>query len=349
MSLSCFKNLIGLDSVQHECFTDIAPPCFDESESGFMVMDSDFGIEAVMGNCTIDGWTLLEKARKKAIADFKTDLSSALLSEYNQSIMPWKGLIGQAKATSSGTATSPFNGISMKPFMRQKGVKFVMTGLRIGYNLTQDYPVQVVSSDPDFTSIAQTFAALTANTWNKAEFDSEVELPFWSDNYPDCLEYFISVERGTAKPLANVFSCCGNNPAWKQYVDARGFGASTADGESANYYATPMGIALEGYLTCEQLDWICELDYLNGYATKQLIGKTLGFRAGAVACALLADERGANLCPLASIEVLQATRNALNKSYAQNIAYIAENLPSGVTDCFSCKPERTLSKSKIIL
>lgn len=124
--------------------------------------------------------------------------------------------------------------------------------------------------------------------------------------------------------------------------------ASTTDG-TGNFGNQANGFVLDGYLSCAELDWICELDTLGGYYLKDVMARTVQFRGAAIAIAALTDTLQVNPCTGYQLEALTGKRAYLNKRYAENIAWIAGNIPAGVTDCFTCKPENKFHKQKMLV
>lgn len=347
MALTCFDTLVGLSATDFACFTDTIPDDYDTSDSGYYLTDTDYGL-TIAEQCTVDGWTLLDAALTQAIRETKTDLRAALRTRFDGYVTPFSGLIGQQKSNAPQTVNQDYIGLRIRT-RRQKGVKLVIKKIYLALNTAGTYSVTITSNDPLFTSPAATSVTIATPNAFTGSAAVALELPFWSDSCPDdYLEYYISIDRNGATPRNNTLKCCGNNPVWLKHMDVTGFYADTdtpTDG-AGGYSNQAYGFSLDAYLTCEELDWICELDELNGYHLKDVVARTIQFRGAAIAISSLIDRIQVNPCTGYQFENLNSRRAYLNKRYSENIQWIAQNMPNGVTDCFTCKPKDTFKRSR---
>jgi len=228
----------------------------------------------------------------------------------------------------------------------------VIKKLFLGLDTSGTYQVNITSNDPLFVSPSALSVAATANTFGTAgvAFPTPVELPFWSESLPyRFLEYYISFDRDGALPLNNKFLCCGKSYGWQNHMEVTGFNEDTqTPSESGGFSSYAHGLVLDGYMACEELDWICEVDELNGYFLKDVLARTIQFRGAAIAISALIDTVQVSPCTGYQLENLNSKTTYLNQRYRDNIAWIAENLPAGITDCFTCKPGNKFSRAKII-
>lgn len=351
MSLACLDTLVGLSATDNDCWSGDAPDGFDTSGTGYYLTDQDFGI-TVMDGIAVDGWGILTAARDQAIREFKTDLLAAIMQRFDSALHPFSGWVGKLKSTGTRSVANGFIGIRIRA-RRQKGVRLVLTEVRLGLDATGSKDVSVTSNDPLFVvpadlSVAHTANVFSAETWP----DGGVSLPLWSEtDETDYIEYYIGLDRDGALPLNNKLWCCGAAPEWKGHFDASGFSADSATPETGGSFTSAAnGVAVKAYLTCENLDWVCELDVLNGYYLKDVIGRAIQQRGAAIACGALLEMPGITVGNGFNAQVLVDRRNFLNPAYAEKVRWIAENLPTkGVTDCFRCKPSKIFHKSKILV
>lgn len=348
MSLACLDKIIGLSSKDYACFTDTKPDDFNESSSGYFVTDPDYGVEVIEG-CEVAGWTLLTNARAMAIRDFKTDLAAKLRDYFDKGMVQFKGFIGELRSAGIALPTKPYIGHQYKP-VQMRGVKLVIKNFYVGLDTAGTYPIKIRSNDPTWTPPADVSAVIaTGNTFTKITPSAPIDIPFWSDAIDEDFDFKIVLERNGANPLLNVFQCCGSKPAWMKYMTASGIEATTPEGDGITTNSSAEGLVIDGYLTCEELGWICDLSELNGLDVLDLVARTIQFRSGALAIADMVTRQEINLCTLYNLEALQTKRNWNNKQYANNVAWIAQNLPAGVTDCFTCRPEETFYKTDLIV
>ena len=348
MSIACFNTLVGLSKTAYECFTDDIPTDFDTSDSGYHLTDTDYGL-TVMEQCSMNGWTLLQSAREQAILEVQSDLRAGLRTKYDGGISPFSGLIGQITSTSTLQSTKQYLGLRIRT-KNQKGAKLVLKKLYIGLNLSGTYSVNIKSNDPLFEPPAAIPVTYTAGTFNAVVLSTPVELPLYSRSCNDMyLEYYITFDRGSAQPLNNKITCCGVQPAWMSHVLAAGFESVDQIGTGSSFSSMGYGMAIDAYLACEELDWICELEELNGFYLKDVVARTIQQRGAAIAISGLIDTIQVNPCTGYQLENLNAQRQFLNKRSADNIAWIIQNVPQGVTDCFVCKPNRMFHRSNQIV
>lgn len=348
MALTCLDSLVGLSKTEYSCFTDEVPENFDTSDSGYHLTDTDYGI-TVVEQCAIEGWALLQSALTQAIAETKTDLRAKIRERFDGSITPFRGTIGKLKSTGVNSVSTDYIGIRLRVKRQIKGAKFVFKKIYVGLNTSGAKSITVTSNDPLFVEPAAVSITTVANTFASAT--TSIELPLWSysDLDEDYLEYYISIPRDSSQPLNNTLTCCGNTPGWMEYFWAQGMTADDTNATNARYGNAAQGFVLDGYLTCEELDWICDLEELNGYHLLDVVARTIQFRGAAVAISALVDTLTVTPCTGYQLESLNAKRTYLNQRFADNISWIVDNMPDGVTGCFSCKPQANFSRAKLLV
>lgn len=350
MSLVCLDTLVGLSSIDYQCFEDTRPDGYNVSDSGYFLTDTDYGL-TIVDQCTISGWTMLSNAMAQSIRETKSDLRASLREKYDSSLSPFSGHVGQLKNSGTMSATGERIGIRIRA-KNKKGVKEVVKRIFLGLNTSGVYNVQVTSSDPLFVAPDPIAVTVVANNFatSVATLATPLELPFYSDACQGgYIDYFLSIERGSALPLNNKFKCCGNNPSWQNHMEVAGFEGSSAAPDSGSFSGMAYGFVLDAYLACDELDWICQISELGGYSLLDVIARTIQFRGAAIAISALIDTMQVNPCTGYQLENLNSKRAYLNKRYSDNISWVTENLPSGATDCFACKPANQFTKAKILI
>jgi hypothetical protein len=351
MALTCLETLVGLSDTEYACFSDAAPDGFDTSASGYFLTDTDYGL-TVIEQCSMQGWTLLTAALEQAVREFKTDLRAKLRTEYDPALTPFRGQVGKLDFTGTNTVSKDFIGLRIRP-QWIKGAKLVLNGIYLGLNTEATYAVNIRSNDPTFSWAG----SLNVDTTGKAGafttkqlFSTPVELPFWSENCPsEYLEYYVTIERDGATPLNNKLTCCNKVAAYTKHIDVHGMLSADADGTGGTFSTWAYGMVLDAYLTCEELDWICELEELNGYSVLDVCARTIQFRGAALAISGLLDTLTVSPCTAYNAEALNAKRNYLNKRYSDNLEWLTQNVPAGATNCFVCKPERQFKHAKMLV
>lgn len=358
--LDCLSNLVGLTDKDCACFDESKPDGFDDlnvSETGYYLTDEDYGLpllDAIFSgiDCGDENniYSVMARARANAINAVYTDLQAALLKYYDKTIQPFSGLIGQRKATSTKTINSSIAGQLIRP-QPIKDAAFVVTHIWVGVNNAGALDVTFSSNDPDFTEYAQTVTVTTPGAFQKFPLTTPVRLDLYSRNVQDggccstCgLRYSVSYPiSGGLKPLNNVYSCCGgSNAHWKPYMQVGGFDtddlAALLDncGYSCNSYGN--GLVLEGYMTCDNLQWLCELEELNGYDFRDVLARTIQFKATQFLAQHILDSTNINYWTTLNRESLYGKRNHAKSLFETNVLWMASNLPNHATGCYKCKP-----------
>jgi len=314
MSLVCLDTLVGLSSIDYQCFEDTRPDGYNVSDSGYFLTDTDYGL-TIVDQCTIRGWTMLSNAMAQSIRETKSDLRASLREKYDSSLSPFSGHVGQLKNSGTMSATGERIGIRIRA-KNKKGVKEVVKRIFLGLNTSGVYNVQVTSSDPLFVAPDPIAVTVVANNFatSVATLATPLELPFYSDACQGgYIDYFLSIERGSALPLNNKFKCCGNNPSWQNHMEAAGFEGSSAAPDSGSFSGMAYGFVLDAYLACDELDWICQISELGGYSLLDVIARTIQFRGAAIAISALIDTMQVNPCTGYQLENLNSKRAYLNK------------------------------------
>lgn len=344
-ALDCLDTLIGLAPESISCFDDPEPEVFATSDSGYYIVDSEFGLRIIEA-CTIEGWAILERARAKGLLQFKTDLSAALRTRYGSAISPFSGLIGKIEGTAPRAAPNARVGLRIRIRRMVKGGKIVLKKAYLGLDTSGTYAVTVTSNDPLFTSPTPVNVAAVANTYGAGTSLSLIELPMWSASCPDnYLEYYISIPLSGAQPLNNKLTCCGNSPGWMQHMDVSGFNTDSDTPTTGNFTSAAFGMVLDAYLSCGELDWLCGLEEINGYYAQSVAARTLQFAAAASAIDELINTYKINVCTHYNQDEMNSRRNWLVKQYAANIEWLAANVPQGATGCFNCHPSKAFHRS----
>lgn len=313
---------------------------YSQSETGYFLVDSEYGVpllDAAFANldCSQSNvWDMLADAREKGIRDFKTDLQQALFVERESGISAYSGMIARAESLSLFPAQERVYGMQLRPKRRMKHASFMLKAVHLGISFTGDVEVTISSNDPDFEEQTVT-VAVTADRWARKALDAEIAIPLHKTTQTD-LRYNISFQATDGMRVkSNRFYCC-SRPAWNNYLDAAGFIATTLDNDHLAAGTNANGIALEGYFTCAKLDWICELEELNGLDFRDLVARCIQYKGAIRAISHILEAGKVNYYSLLKAEDLAKRRAMLSQMYGDNIQWIAQNLPPNFTSCWGC-------------
>jgi len=349
----CLQNIIGLTDQTCACYEDDKPVDFatqNATDTGYYITDPEFGFNLLeeidaTGNCAgADVWEKLIAARAKAIAAFRTDLSAAVNDTHRHVLQTKDRMIGRLQYTSYNAVSDTYAGIVLKP-RPYRDAKFVLQAIYLGLDTATDVTVTIKTNSEDIAN-ASTFSEQTvtittqANKFVRKALDTPLELPFYSIQNPDDLKYFIyyEVPEG-ARPLANKFYCCGKKPGYWQHLHACGMLTSqvTDTDEISDSGNSPHGVALEGYFSCSEVEWLCRLDELAGYSVQSVVGRAIQHKAAAFLISDILSSNKINRFTLKPKEELWGRRKYLNKEFSNAVQWIAGNLPSEAMDCLACK------------
>jgi hypothetical protein len=346
MALTCLNTLVGLSKTEFECFSDDAPEGFDTSTSGYHLTDPDYGL-AVIDQCQLAGWTMLQTAKAQAILEVQNELRAILREKYPSSFIPFTGEVGKRKSTGVIQMRKDKAGIRILVPRQRRDMYFVLKEIWLGLD-TSGSKSLVFDSNDDLFSQAGLSVACVADTFVKATQDGDIEIPLWTETeLDDHLQYFISTDVNGENPLNNVIECCGSSPSWKSTLNIAGFQSDVTAPASGSFSTYAHGFILKGYLKCNELDWICSAEELAGFHLKDVLARTIQFRGAAIAHSMLVETLKVNPCTGYNLEAMYAKRASLNKRSSENLHWLGENITDGLSGCFKCKPENFF-KSKII-
>lgn len=365
--LDCLTNLVGLTDKDCECYSSGEPDGFDtinETETGYYLTDEDYGfplIDSVYAGIDCGDanniYSVLQRSRANAINSIYTDLQAAMLQFWDRAVRPFSGLVGQRRSTATVTPSKGVVGQLWKP-NPIKGASFVVTHVWVGVSQVGSVTLKISSNDPDFDEYTQAVTITTAGKPERFALTTPVELPLYSKNVigggccNSCgLRYTISYVPTTGmKYLNNKFSCCGgHNTEWKEYFSASGFETDDLneflDDCSASCNSMAAGLSVEGYLACDNLQWLCELEALNGKDLRDVLARAIQFKATEFLAQHVLDSSNINYWTTLNREAIYGKRNHAKKRFDEYMIWIAENVPVGMTGCYKCKPSKIQRRS----
>ena len=347
----CLENIIGLTDIDCNCYEGDKPVDWDDlndSETGFYLTDPDFGFPVVeeingTGNCgngTL--FDMLQRARTKAINAFRADLGAAVLKRHRNAVQ-FRGTIGKTNSNGLITIAENYAGVQIlpKPF---NDAKFVLEAIYLGLNVADTVTVTIASNEdevdtPLFTPDTVNITT-QANKYPRQALATPLELPFWQMTDAQALKYLIyyTMPAG-AKAMSNAFTCCSAKPGWRRHMEVYGLGTNDLT-QTGGLLSSAQGIVLEGYTTCNEVGWLCRLDNIGGYSTKQVVGRAIQHKGGAFLVSGIIDSQQINRFTLKPKEELYARRNSLQAEYMNAVDWIANNLPIEAMDCLECKSNK---------
>ena len=341
MALDCLSGLVGLANRDCPCVSGGQPSGWNDSESGYYLDDREYGFpvkSALYANTDCgEGsvWDTLSEARTQAIRDVKNDLLQALVSTREERVMNWRGLIGKAEGTGSLITGNTYAGIQLRPRIRMKDAYFVVKAIWVNIDATKSITIGIASNDGTFTAYTES-VSVTANTWARVELTTAQSLPLYSINQHD-LRYHVYYQPDGARCKYNRLWCCAK-PPWMEHLEAGAFNQAALPVDDYIPTGTDCaGIAIEGYYTCNKLDWICDLEEMNGLNMRDLIARLIQFKGAIHLITGVLRSDKVNKYTLLDTEGLYRQREHLRKLYGEYVLWVAQNLPGGVSSCWGCE------------
>lgn len=349
--IDCLQNIVGLAIANSNCLENSKPNDFgllNDSKSGFYLTDRQFGaplLDAVLeANDLQDGdnvWTTLIDIRNNAITSFQTDLQSTLKTHYNKRDL-WADEIGSRNANRTRKVGN-FAGIQIHPRWL-KDYAYNITSLYAGFDTTGSVDVTVSSNNPDFEE--QTFTLVTeAGKFVKTTLETPLVLPFQSrakiydTNVSDRFIYNLSYQTEYLA-LDNQLRCttCGRRriERYDKFFNVGGFSSNSIPSGCATNGAA-MGLVLDGFLGCDNLNWICELDKIGRFDTLQTVAECVLNKCVMLMCQHILDSSNTSFFTTLRREAIYGKRSHAKKEYEGLLNFITLNLPKGATDCYECK------------
>lgn len=326
--MECLTNLIGVGNEISSCFDN--SPSEDVSASGYYMIGGDeYALPGIFLKQKLD-YAKLYLVRDRSVTQTVRDLITVLSTTHRKRYRPYSGIVGQEKSTGFKIVSKQYVGIEMKA-RASKSAKLVITAIWIGFSEQRNYPVSVTSNNPTFTPVD---VALTSGSgsFSKNLLGTPIELPLYSNVYKD-LRYMISVERGSAYPLNNKLTCCNNTMQFSDVMEISGGEGSSQSLDGDSNYAH--GIIIEGYVTCQELGWICDLAEIGEYSFRDVFARTAQFKAVIMLISDLLRSASPNSLAETMSENLTQHANRLSELYDNNLQWIANNLPESA-DCYTC-------------
>lgn len=379
--MECLKYVVGLTNTACPCFDHGKPVDYNTTQSGLYVSDIlPMNITDQAGDCEQGSvWDILDRARTLGISSFLADLAVFYSSKKTYRFAPLKGFVGDFKTSTHllPVFTGGWMGYKIKP-KRIKGGVITINGVDLNLQsltVPVSVPVHVYSNQNLATPIATTTASIVSNgVWTSADFATPVELTlddtdqngyYYAD---DDLCYYVLYQMPLGGRYANnlinePLGCgsCGTSQSAKkhpfsEYGTATGIEAqNVADVESSSNssgYAYGMRLRLEA--GCNATAWLCNVSY-SAEATGagqyldvgRMIAHTLQRAIAIQALNAIILSGNINSILILEGEAIRALKNSLQKQYLENLAWIADNTPQSITDCYECKKTIFLGNLKV--
>ena len=361
---TCLETVVGLSSDDCACFETDRPADYNISLSGYYLDNPEYGfplqIPQNMQQCsTTDLWAVMERARTYGITAFVTELGAALLSgPFNKKVEPFNDWIGKNTHSLNLTNASTWAGIKICPK--------IFRG-----TIGKTYQVELYVNGRSGDTIAVNFyteAALTTGTpsgtvnvtmsGNKgtATLSSTFVHDFMND-YSQRAPLYILYQPGAGYPRNNTIKCatCGAKDKWDKYFAISGVtGAALTDirdltlKENSDCLlnspsAYSYGIRINMGASCGA-DWLCQNFDFDNNEWARVMAECIALYGIKALAGIILQEPGPNKYTQISREEIAFHRDRVATLLGQRMPWLAQNVPSTATDCFTCNDNVRVSE-----
>lgn len=348
----CFKNIIGFTENDCPCF-DQKPEGWNESLSGFYIDDMEYGIPLQSVSASSDCgegsvWSLMERARQKAIRNFLTDFTVAMEATNTKAFQGFNGPFANHKESFNRTMTGldQFAGVRYVP-IRYKGVQMTIREICVYFDNSNPVDVELYSSEDSAVIEAWTITPV-AGRKTCFTLPNAVTLPLSKNGQP--IEYYFVYDSTGNKPKNIKYTCgcgAGQNPTLYNYLDGYGFSINDMndlqDVTEKSQYVN--GIQPVGTISCDSTSWLCDnWDYWSDPFAR-VMANTIQWYAITILAGSILNSGRINFYTLLHKESLLGRISSLRKKIGENMTYLVANIPKGASDCMRCDHSRYQKKT----
>lgn len=329
------------------------PLDYATSNTGFYMTDSEYGLpirEAILSAADCgqsDLWQVMARAREEAIRDFKRDLLVYLDMYKVKGVTAWRGAAGKIEVKAFTTLNVDYAGQLIRAVNRTPHRKLVINAIWAGFTTTGTTNLTLRSNKPGWVNQVIPVAH-TANGWTKTPLATPIVIDLY-DVLEAELYYALTYPAQGVTVMNNKLWCCGS-PSWANLFTLSGVSTNNLDDlrEQWGRGADGLGLVIEGYTDCADLDWICELPELAGQQMYETIGLAVLCKATVRLLSQLLDSGVINHYTLLMDQQGYAKRDFLSARYSELLQWVAKNLPPGASGCWGCN-KNSLFNAKMIV
>lgn len=376
--MECLEKVVGITQRECECFEvpqipdpenegeflDVADPAL--SHSGYYIDDMEDGIPLIFPasakDCgDSDLYDILLRSRIEAAQEFVTDFGATLtqftLPRHAEVISP----IGEIKKNVNvplATTMDDLIGITIEP-RRIRGATGTITRIRVRMSAALvNAALSIYSDADDYTTPivgAITFSA-AANVLTEIPLTEPIILPS-TDQHSNTIRYAILFDRQGANPYNYTRNCgtgCGKRIVpWSKYAEVDGIyvGATSEIKDFDKDINKTYGLIIDMRWSCKSMDWMCRAHASEWSSLPyfRVIGKVLQLMTVNKLIGYILNSGKLNRYTLVKSEFLMGKRNHNRKEIADRLAWLSENIPADIVDCYQCKATNRMTKGEILV
>lgn len=346
----CIETLVGISDNDNAAFATGRPAAYNTSTSGYYLTDADYGfpmlsfVSDAQADTTKSLWDILTSARSKALTQLRTDLPAKARMRHRAKFSAWSGKMGKLTHSGAHANMNTHAGHVIRP-PKRRGASLVLTHVWLGLDTAQTVTVTVASNDPEFSTVTQSVTT-GSGALARTAFASPVTLPFYSDNTEEELQYYVSYEVPEgAQVLDTAFSCCAVTQKYERIFRIGGFSVDTVDDDNVGLGGnSAYGMSLEGYYSCDELEWLCDMSTLAPSAVQEVVARAVQANAASIAAYSVANSTQVARGTTWQVDEVLGKGHDLKQAYEQHLDWLVQNWPSYSNGCLECKSARNFSK-----
>lgn len=375
--MECLRYVVGITESECPCYDEVvevgegedATPEVDTglSHSGYFIDDRDDGISLVFPQNAKDCgdenlFTVIDQLREEANRDFITDFGAHLHQFARMRHVEVIATVSKFARRSnrplpSSTSISDNVGVKIYP-LNIRGGTFTINRIQVitDGNLV-DSNLIIRHSVDDFASAVHSIQfSASADVLTDIVLTAPITLPI-TDAYGRTIEYTVSYDRQGAMPYNTQIRCgtCGHKKRnmWQNYAEIEGIHFANPDeiGELENSLNRSHGLLIDTRWQCNSMTWVCpaHTEAWQSVPYFRVIAKVLQLMAVNKVIGYLVNSPKITRYTTVKSDYLQGKRNHNRKEIHQRFAWLSQNLPPDLTDCFACAQSRVMMKAEILV
>ncbi len=337
----CFDDAIGLSRTDCSCF-DVP---VNESKSGLFIDELE-GLDLKTINAAVDCGTgslfdYMKRAREQATKIFKSEYSSVIAANWNESRTSFKGVIGRQEASANKTI-SQVAGLRFI-FSNVKNGLFVINRIGTMFSQTGTITLNIYNniSDAPLYTISGLNTTANGKTWNT--LNTPIELPMYSTE-TDYIEYYFVYSDPGFPPRENGLKCCSTNlyfnclepqlqlnisdmryqfAKWCNVTGVTGADIDTLKGQNIAFTNCAYGLLVDSEMKCDSLSYACNDADFKHSQISLVMAYAIWFRAGVFLCDYILSSAQINRYTMLDRERLYAKKNSYMREYKDRITWLA--------------------------
>lgn len=341
--MDCLATLVGLSKIGVACWGD-APSGYDNSDSGFFLVDAMHGVPINGNESNATAWQVLADARSAAIIEMVSDIQMALSSRYQNTGSTTAEWVGK-REHGGGTPTGGSYGWRVTPDRsKSKSKVLIIPKVAISQATGGSRSLKVFDNTGELLYSATVNAGSSSFPLTTLQGDGIV-VPLYKEDDPD-LAYTIVI--GGANATVSTLVCCGGGYHLDTALEIQA-GICDEFGNNFVNQSGAMGISFLARIECADSEWLCSMDKAGQHHIRNVVARMVQARGSALAIQRFITEGYIGFNTLYNSDALAQLANERNTNYRGYLNWLAENLPPNFSKCWTCHEGRNAQKIPLLV